>query len=282
MIINNYKEQYIVKKQKNKIFKNKESLSYIFFALIVIYVCFLIVPIIGLIKYSGIKKILETINNVDNIYCLKLSMKTSLISLLLTFLFGTPTAFYLSKISKNKIPKIVDIIVELPIVLPPAVVGIGLLLAFGDNGIIGSIFSKLGYSITFTPIAVIIAQLFVSSSLYIKVLKNSIQDIPKEIFEVSYVLGASKITTIIKVIIPMLKRTVISALILSWIRALGEFGATLMFAGNVMNKTRTIPLQIYTYMQTDIKMATAFAGILYILSFIMILTIRVLLREKSE
>ncbi|SFC39242.1 ABC transporter permease [Clostridium uliginosum] len=280
MVIDDYKEIYILGKQKSKTFKNKKILDYIFFILIVIYVCFLIVPVIGLIKYSGIEKLIETVSNVENIYCLKLSMTTSLISVLLTFLFGTPTAFYLSKISKNKIPKIVDILVELPIVLPPAVVGIGLLLAFGDNGFIGKIFSDLGYSITFTPIAVIISQVFVSSSLYIKVLKNSIQDIPQEIFEVTYVLGASKINTIIKVIIPMLKKTIISALILSWVRALGEFGATLMFAGNVLNKTRTIPLQIYTYMQTDIRMATAFAGILYILSFVMILAIRSLLKEK--
>ncbi|MBW6411553.1 ABC transporter permease [Clostridium weizhouense] len=281
MIESNCRERYIVDKQKCKIFKNLKISNYIFLILIFLYVCFLIVPVIGLIKYSGITKLLETIRNVDNIYCLKLSMKTSSISVLLTFVFGTPTAFYLAKVSKNKITKIVDILVELPIVLPPAVVGIGLLLAFGDNGFIGKIFSNLGYSITFTPIAVIISQLFVSSSLYIKFLKNSIEDVPKEIFEVSYVLGASKIKTNIKIIIPMLKKTIISALILCWVRALGEFGATLMFAGNVMNKTRTIPLQIYTYMQTDIRMATAFAGILYVLSFAMILIIRILLRDKD-
>ncbi|MDP4146815.1 MAG: ABC transporter permease [Bacillota bacterium] len=252
----------------------------IFFIIIVIYLFLLIAPVFSIIKYSGLMSILNTFNYSDNIYCIMLSLATSLIALILTFLLGTPTAFYLAEASNRPFGKLIDIIVELPIVLPPAVVGIGLLLTFGERGIIGSILSNFGISIVFTPAAVVIAQFFVSSAFYVKILKNSIKDVPKEIFEATYVLGASKATTAFKIIIPMVKKSIISGLILSWIRSLGEFGATLMFAGNVLYKTRTVPLQIYTYMNTDIRMATAFAAVLYILSFTLLLLVRVGFSEE--
>ncbi|GFP76021.1 ABC transporter permease [Clostridium fungisolvens] len=250
--------------------------------IIFIYLAIVILPVTAMIRYSGIYNILEMFYIKDNISSIILTFYTSSISLLMTFVFGTTIAFYLRTIKNKNLSKLISIIIELPIVLPPAAVGVALLLTFGNNGVIGKLLNQIGIEIVFTPIAVILAQFFVSSAYYVKVLSNSISDIPKEIFEVTYVLGAGRVETVFKVIMPMLKRTIISGLILSFIRSIGEFGATLMFAGNILNQTRTIPLQIYTYMQTDVKMATSFATILYILSFLLLFSVRVFLRDEIE
>ncbi|GKU24845.1 ABC transporter permease [Clostridium folliculivorans] len=250
--------------------------------IIFIYLAIVILPITAMIRYSGIDNILEMFYIKDNISSIILTFYTSSISLLMTFVFGTTIAFYLRAIKNKNLSKLISIIIELPIVLPPAAVGIALLLTFGNNGFVGKLLNQIGVEIVFTPIAVILAQFFVSSAYYVKVLTNSINDIPKEIFEATYVLGAGRVETVFRVIIPMLKRAIISGLILSFIRSIGEFGATLMFAGNILNETRTIPLQIYTYMQTDIKMATSFSTILYILSFLLLFSVRIFLKDEGE
>lgn len=247
----------------------------------VIYIFLLVLPILSLMKYAGVYNILQNVRNAENINCILLSLVTSIVSLVITFLFGTATAFYIANISNNKMAKLLDIIVEMPIVLPPAVAGIALLLALGSSGFIGRFLSQYNIDIVFTPIAVVIAQVFVSSAFYVRVLRDSIRSVPDEIFEATYVFGAGKVETNIRVIIPMLKNSIISGLILAWVRSMGEFGATLMFAGNILNKTRTIPLEIYTLMQSDIKTATAFAAILYILSFSMLVIVRMNQKEDK-
>lgn len=267
--------------KNNKRFLNKILILPIAF-IIFIYLAIVILPITAMIRYSGIDNILAMFYTKDNTSSIILTFYTSSISLLMTFIFGTAIAFYLKTIKNKNISKLISILIELPIVLPPAAVGVALLLTFGNNGFIGRLFNEIGIEIVFTPIAVILAQFFVSSAFYVKVLNNSINDIPKEIFEITYVLGAGRVETVFKVIIPMLKRSIISGLILSFIRSIGEFGATLMFAGNILDETRTIPLQIYTYMQTDIKMATSFATILYIISFLLLFSVRVLLKDEGE
>ncbi|QAA33319.1 ABC transporter permease [Clostridium manihotivorum] len=251
-------------------------------AAISIYIVIIVLPILTMINYSGVHNIISTLYVKENIASVLLTLETSTMALILTFIFGTCMAFYLRFVKNKALAKVLSILIELPIVLPPAAVGIALLLTFGSNGIIGRLLDSYGINIVFTPAAVIIAQFFVSSAFYVKVLSNSINDVPKEIFEATYVLGAGKVETICKIIIPMLKRAIISGLILSFIRSIGEFGATLMFAGNVLNKTRTIPLQIYTYMQTDIKMATSFAAILYLVSFLLLFCVRVFLRDDGD
>ncbi|OMH20037.1 molybdate ABC transporter permease [Clostridium pasteurianum] len=256
-------------------------LAPLFLALTAIYFVMLIFPIISMIRYSGGSHIIQTLYDQDNIKTIILSFVTSLIALIFTFIIGTPTAFCINFVRNKVLSKILDIFVEIPVVLPPAVAGIALLLAFGKNGVVGNFLSNHGINVIFTSTAVIIAQFFVSSALYVRVLRDSVKSVPIELFEVSYVLGAGKIETIIKIMIPMLKKSIVSGLILAWIRSLGEFGATLMFAGNIIGKTRTIPLQIYTYMQDDIKMATAFATILYIMTFVLLLLVRLSIRDDD-
>lgn len=267
--------------EKTKFYFFEKILAPVFLILTVIYFLVLIFPIFSMIKYSGGSYIIQTLHDSDNIKTVILSFATSLIALIFTFVIGTPTAFWIHFVKNKFLSKILDIFVEIPVVLPPAVAGIALLLTFGKNGIVGNFLASHGINIIFTSTAVVIAQFFVSSALYVRVLRDSIKTVPIELFEVSYVLGAGKIETIIKIMLPMLKKSVVSGLILAWIRSLGEFGATLMFAGNIIGKTRTMPLQIYTYMQDDIKMATAFATILYIMTFVLLLVVRLSVKDDD-
>ncbi|SMC25114.1 molybdate transport system permease protein [Clostridium acidisoli DSM 12555] len=250
------------------------------FGIMVIYLVILIFPILSMIKFSGLQHLIEAFKNSDNISTVFLSINTSLIALLFTFILGTPTAFFINGMTNKFISKLLDIIVEMPVVLPPAVAGIALLLTFGSNGVVGRFLVAHGINIIFTPVAVVIAQFFVSSAFYVRVLRDAVRGIPDEIFEATYVMGAGKVETIFRIVIPMLKKSIISGLILAWIRSMGEFGATLMFAGNILHKTSTIPLQIYTYMQTDVQTATAFATVLYVLSFVMLILVRFTQKEN--
>lgn len=266
---------------RTKFYFLEKVLFPLFIILTVIYFLMLIFPILSMIKYSGLSYVVQTLYDPDSIKTIILSFATSLIALIFTFIIGTPTAFSVHFVKNKLSSKILDIFVEIPVVLPPAVAGIALLLTFGKNGVVGNFLSDHGIDIIFTSTAVVIAQFFVSSALYVRVLRDAVKTVPIELFEVSYVLGAGKIETIIRIMIPMLKKAVVSGLILAWIRSLGEFGATLMFAGNIVGKTRTIPLQIYTYMQDDIKMATAFATILYIMTFVLLLLVRLSIKDDD-
>jgi molybdate transport system permease protein len=253
----------------------------IFLMVVVIYISILLLPIVALSNFAGINKIVKLLGNEEAISSIKLGLKTASYSLILTFLFGTCTVFFVTNIKNKVILNIIDIIIQIPIVIPPATAGIGLLLAFGRNGLIGKFLSSFGINIVFTPIAVIIAQFFICSAFYIQVLRAAVDNIPYEIYEASYVFGASRFQTITKIILPMEKKAVISGLLLSWVRAMGEFGTTIMFAGNIIGKTRTVPLQIYTFLQSDITMAAALATILYILSIMLMIGIKFFLRTEE-
>jgi molybdate transport system permease protein len=258
-----------------------ESLLLSFAAIgILIYMVLIVLPILSILKVSGVSSLINAITDAGNVEALRLSFYTTALSLLLTFALGTPVVYYICCSKNSFIKKATSIMVSIPSVLPPAVAGIGLLLAFGRNGILGAYFSKLDIEIVFTPIAVILAQFFVSSAFYIQILKNGVDAVSPEIFEASYVFGAGRAETFYKVIIPMLRKNVIAGLVVSWTRALGEFGATIMFAGNVFGKTRTMPLQIYTLMQTDIKLAAAVSVILFLISFIILWTVNSLLKDE--
>jgi molybdate transport system permease protein len=267
----------------NKILLNtsNEIFSVITIILVFGFIIALSLPALSLLKYSGFTGLIDILKQEDTKNCILLSLQTSFLSLFLIFLLGTTTVFYLHQIKNQVLYKILDILIEIPIVFPPAVAGLGLLMTFGQSGIIGRLANSYGFPIVFTQAAVVIAQVFVSSSYYIRIVSNALNEVPLELFEASYVFGAGKRKTMFFIIIPMIKKYIISGLILAWIRALGEFGATMMFAGNVQGITRTIPLQIYSYMQTDLSKATALAALMYILSFTMLIFVRFITKETD-
>jgi len=260
---------------------DKETL---FLALIaaaaLLYSVIVIVPILTLFKESGLKGIVSAVANTDNFSAVWISLFTSTLTLVMVFIIGTPVVYLLTRTKSGVFTKVFEILIGIPTVLPPAVAGIGLLLAFGRDGFFGGMLNKINIEVVFTPIAVILAQFFVSAAFYVQVLKNGVDSVSRDILDASYIFGAGKIETFMKVILPMLKKTVIAGLVLSWTRAMGEFGATIMFAGNVLGRTRTAPLQIYTLMQTNIKYAASLSVVMLIISSIMFLMTKLLIKEN--
>ncbi|MCX7920565.1 MAG: ABC transporter permease [Clostridia bacterium] len=246
-----------------------------------LYLTFICMPLLTIFNEAGYDGVVKAISDSEIISSLRVSMFTSLITVAMVFILCTPIMFLLSNRKSTVLFKVFETIVCMPTVLPPAVAGIGLLLSFGRNGPLGGILQAFNIEIVFTPLAVILAQFFVSSGFYIQVMKTGIAAIEKELFEVSYILGAGKLETFIRVIIPMSKKTIIAGLIMAWTRSMGEFGATIMFAGNVLDKTRTVPLEIYTLMQMDIKLAAAASAVMLLISYVMLFIVKVFLREQG-
>ena len=186
------------KYKNNRIQLNGEVL---YWSLFILMVCFyflvLIIPTLAIFKEAGLKNFSEVLSNSENAQAIKLSISTATISTFFVFIFGTPVVFIIT-FKSSLLTKILDVMVNITVVIPPAVVGIGLLLAYGRNGIIGHVLAKYGIEIVFTPAAVVIAQFFVSSAFYIQVLKASVNEINQVFFEVSYLFGLGKVETFIE------------------------------------------------------------------------------------
>lgn len=250
---------------------------------ITFFLLLMIMPIISLLQFSGTSRIWQSITRFDGMAAINLSLYTTAVTAVFTFFIGTPAAFLLSRFRKLRAVRAVSVVCQLPIALPPSIAGIALLLFFGKNGIGGHMLAMLGLNIVFTPVAVMIAQFFVSCPLYVQSLRISANAVPEELFEAAYVNGADAVTTIVRFIIPMLRPAIVSAIIVSYIRSLGEFGATLLFAGNMTGATSTMPLHIYTLMQSDVRLSAAFSLILISIAAVMVVALKGILgREDNE
>jgi molybdate transport system permease protein len=210
----------------------------------------------------------------------RLSIITSVISLIITLLLGTPLAYVLARWSfPHKVA--VETIIDLPIVLPPMVAGIGLLLAFGRNGLLGGPLFALGIRLPFTTVAVIFAQAFVSAPLYIRAVRQGFAAINPEVIEAAYTDGAAEQVIFRKVMMPLAGRSMLNGLILCWARAFGEFGATMIFAGNLQGVTQTMPLVIFNGFETNLGVALSLSLLLILISALILLTLRVIESNAS-
>lgn len=209
---------------------------------------------------------------------LKLSLYTTTISSIIVIIAGTPISYVNARYAYRG-KELVDTIVDLPVVMPPAVAGIALLMAFGRKGILGQYFDVLGISIAFSTVAVIMAQVFVASPFYIRQARTSFEDVDRSYENAARTLGASKLYTFFYVTVPIAVNGLVSGAILTWARALGEFGATIMFAGNFEGRTQTMPLAIYTAMQGDLDSSLFLSVILVIISFTVIVAVKMLTRR---
>jgi molybdate transport system permease protein len=196
---------------------------------------------------------------------LSLSLVTTACSILIIFIFGTPLAYNLARM-KNPIKRFITVFIELPIVMPPVVAGLALLSTFGRRGLLGAPLDIFGLQLTFTPIAVIIAQIFVGAPFYIRAAQNRFSSIPSELEESARIDGASDWCIFRTIMIPLSYRAIISGLILSWARGLGEFGATILFAGNLQGKTQTLPLFIYSSLENDLGATFMSASLMLVIS----------------
>lgn len=208
---------------------------------------------------------------------LQLSLLTATVSAVVTVVFGTPVAYVLARYRFFG-AAVLDVLIDLPMVLPPAVAGVALLMAFGRSGLIGRWLLPFGLSIPFTTAAVVMAQTFVAAPFFIKAAKAGFADVDPRLEQISATLGESSLATFFRITLPLARRALLGGVIMSWARALGEFGATILFAGNFAGRTQTMPLAIYTAMQTDVDVALVLASIMLVTTFALLLVLRLVAR----
>jgi molybdate transport system permease protein len=206
---------------------------------------------------------------------LRLSILSSLCSLALMVLLGTPVAYGLAR-STFPGKRVVETLVELPLVLPPAVAGVALLFAFGRRTPVGGVLRDLNIEVAFTLAAVVMAQAFVAAPFYIKSARAGFQSVPRELVEAAHTQGAGGWQTFRHIVVPLALPSIAGGAVMSWARAVGEFGATILFAGNFQGRTQTMPLAIYTALETDVNAAIVLAAILVVSSFALLITFKLL------
>jgi molybdate transport system permease protein len=210
-----------------------------------------------------------------------LSLVTTSITACLTILLGTPLAFILARWHFRG-RNVLNVLVELPIVLPPAVAGLALLLTFGRRGFLGPVLDQFGINLPFTTIAVVIAQTFVAAPFFIRAAQVGFQGVPREIEDAARVDGADGLQLFFFVTLPLALRALAAGLVLSWARALGEFGATILFAGSLQGRTQTMPLLIYNILERDIDAAVTTGLILVGFALVALLIWQWLSRVPDE
>lgn len=204
---------------------------------------------------------------------IQLSVATTLLSVALTTLLGTPLAYWLAR-SKLRGRSVIETLLDLPIVLPPAVAGLALLMTFGRRGLFGPLLTQWNISLPFTTIAVVMAQTFVAAPFFIRSAQTGFASVPHSIEEGASDLGANPWRVFQHVTFPLAGPALLSGTILSGARALGEFGATILFAGNFAGRTQTMPLAIYQAMESDLGAALTLAAVLIFISFGFLLILR--------
>lgn len=238
-----------------------------------IFLVFLALPLLALVSTTSLAELLDALKHPMVWPALRLSLITSIISLIITLLFGTPLSWILAR-KERRIYRAVELLLELPIVLPPAVIGVALLMAYGRRGWLGGALDALGLSPGFTLSAVILAQILVAAPFYIQTATAAFRQIDQELLVVARTLGASPARAFFKVAAPLALPGLINGAAMMWARALGEFGATLFFAGNLAGKTQTLPLAIYSALEQDIRVAQAISVLLLAVAVLLLATLR--------
>lgn len=219
------------------------------------------VPLLALTVRAINADFLDYVLSTQALSALRLSLMTSLTTVLLTILMGTPLAYVLAR---WEFPgkATLELLIDLPIVLPPSVAGVALLIAFGRNGLFGPLLRSVDISLPFTVAAVVIAQLFVAAPLYVRAARIGFAEIDIQIEEAARVEGANQWQIFCHVMFPLARRALLSGAILTWTRALGEFGATMLFAGNLEGVTQTMPMAIYLGFERNLGIAIALSTVL--------------------
>ncbi len=240
---------------------------------------YLTIPLAVVIMRAIDADLVEQLSQPTVMQAIRLSLMTTAISVLLMTVLGTPLAYWLAR---GHVPgrPVIETVLDLPIVLPPAVAGIALLMTFGRRGVFGLFLAQLGINLPFTTIAVVMAQVFVAAPFFIRSAQTGFVGVPREIEEIASDLGADSWRVFRHITFPLAGPALLSGVILSGARALGEFGATILFAGNFMGRTQTMPLAIYQTMESDLSAALALAAVLVFISFGFLLILRLITRGR--
>jgi len=241
----------------------------------------LALPVLALLWRAGSEGMLSLIAQPSALSALRLSLQTSMLSMLIVIVTGTPLAFVLAR-RKFRGKTFLELVIDLPVVLPPSVAGIALLIAFGRQGVFGAWLNAIGLTLPFTTMAVVLAQIFVSAPLFVRAARIGFAQIEHQIVEAAYVEGSNEWQLFRFVMFPLAGRAVLSGAMLAWTRAIGEFGATILFAGNLEGVTQTMPLAIYLGLERSLGVALALSTVLVAVSFMLLLVTRRLENHKDD
>jgi molybdate transport system permease protein len=244
-------------------------------------VAFFVLPLVGLIDRASWSTFGEDLTSTEALTALRLSLVCSLSATFFSIVLGLPLAWVLARV---RFPgrSLVRALVLLPLVLPPVVGGVALLSAFSRRGIVGEhLYDWFGIQLTFSTAGAVLAETFVALPFFVITVEAALRSMDKRYEAVAATLGASRATVFRRVTLPMIAPSVVAGAVLAWARALGEFGATITFAGNIVGKTQTLPLAVYQALEADPDIAIALSLVLLAVSLVVIVSMRDRWLERS-
>jgi molybdate transport system permease protein len=246
-----------------------------------VVLAFLLLPIIALITYQPLHDLIHGFGTKVATDAILVSLKTNAIAFALMIGFGTPFAYILAR---TRFPgrSLMITIVEIPLVLPPAVAGLALLVAFGRLGLLGHTLSALGIDLAFTQAAVVLAILFVAGPFYLRGAIAAFAGLDSTLLDVAGTLGAGPLRRLVRVAVPLAAGGLGAAAAVAFARGLGEFGATILFAGSFQGTTQTLPLAVYSLFDANLDQAVAIGVLLIILSAAILLTAKLVARSWNS
>jgi molybdate transport system permease protein len=260
------------------------GLGWLFGPLAALLIAFLSIPLVALAwRAIDSGELADNLTSDFVLDAMRLSAITSTFTLLIAVIAGTPLAYLLAR---REFPGkfLVDILIDLPIVLPPTVAGVALLVAFGRRGVVGEYLDDAGLNIAFTTTAVVLAQLFVSAPFYIRTAKAGFESVEPAYEGLAATLGASPLRAFWRITLPLAWPSLVAGAILCWARALSELGATLIFAGNLQGETQTMPLAIISAFESgrSIDVPIALSMILVGAAAVLLLLLRIVARTPAR
>jgi molybdate transport system permease protein len=239
------------------------------------FVLFLGLPVVALLARAlGGRAFADALGSPAVMDALALSLATTGVTVVITLALGTPLAYLLAR-RRFRGAAVVETAIDLPIVLPPSVAGLALLLVFGRQGFLGGTLDAFGVQVAFTTVAVILAQTFVAAPFYVRSARTGFAGVDRDLEDAARVDGAGEASIVRFVTIPLAGTALAAGLVMAWARALGEFGATIMFAGSLQGRTQTLPLVVYAeFSGGDLDASVAAAAILVLAAFGVLVAVR--------
>lgn len=250
---------------ENSVHMDRGLAGVVLLGIAILYVLLSVGPLAGLFFYAPLHRLLTPAALEVFRMTLSVTLHASVLATALSIVFGLPTALCLARVPFRG-RRLLDALIELPIALPPIVMGVALILVWGRRGIMGQYLAQAGYPLSFTFAAVVAAQFVVSSPFLVRVAKAAIEQVPRSLEEAAWTFGYSRLATYRLVTLPLASRGIMAGILTCWARAMGEFGATIIFAGSFPGRTQTVPLAVFSLMQSDVDTAVGLAIIMLLFS----------------
>lgn len=257
------------------------ALAVVALALAVLVIAFLVLPIVALVTYQPLGSLIDGFSARVATDAILVSLKTNAIAFALMISLGTPFAYLLAR---RRFPgrTVLVTVVELPLVMPPAVAGLALLTAFGRLGLLGHTLTALGIEVAFNQAAVVIAVLFVSSPFYLRGAIAAFEALDQTLLDVAGTLGAGPARRMLRIAIPLARGGLGAAAAVAFARGIGEFGATILFAGSFQGSTQTLPLAVYSLFDANLDEAVSIGVLLIAVSAAILLGSKLLIRSWTR